>query len=312
MVDLSIANWDSLQRVCFSISIIVHPPSFIQLFEDVPRHMPGSEHRDCHSFVLCGILLLSFFWLCYTYTLLYYSLLCHLYIYMGLLAVWKLDMPRENADWPMDFEHPRWPSRKRTLWNGRYQAPILGCRWSRTDDLFLRKGLDINQINGIWPISLILKNYGGKKTLKNTNETISVRVFSMFSGFLYVSSTWWNPMMSSYFFSEQLKHHPDGCGTSCGGKKMHWRLVNDGLLVSGCRCSGLLFFYLGKFNCVLFNERTSRALLVPFSQQLYTFEFDGSLFFDKGHGVPQPHRWSHPLVPHHWNDLSSAGRAVHG
>ena len=85
--------------------------------------------------------------------------------------------------------------------------------------------------------------------------------------------------MSSYFFSEQLKHHPDGCGTSCRGKKMHCRLVNDGLLVSGCRCSGLLFFYLGKFNCVLFNERTSRALLVPFSQQLYTFEFDGSLFF---------------------------------
>jgi hypothetical protein len=67
-----------------------------------------------------------------------------------------LDMPRENADCPMDFEHPRWPSRKRTLWNGRYQAPILGCRWSRTDDLFLREGLDINQIDGIWPISFFL------------------------------------------------------------------------------------------------------------------------------------------------------------
>lgn len=104
-------------------------------------------------------------------------------------------------------------------------------------------------------------------------------------------------MMSSYFFSEQLKHHPDGCGTSCRGKKMHWRLVNDGLLVSGCRCSGLLFLYLGKFNCVLFNERTSRALLVPFSQQLYAFEFDGSLFLTRATVCHSPTggaiRWYH-------------------
>ena len=56
--------------------------------------------------------------------------------------------------------------------------------------------------------------------------------------------------MSSFFFGEQLKHHPDGCGTSCGGKKMHWRLVNDGLLVSGCRCSGLLFSILA--NLIVF------------------------------------------------------------
>ena len=163
-LDLSIKNGGSFHSklgqftrgyVSVSPSLFI-PPSFIQLFEDVPRHMPGSEHRDCHSFVLCCILLLSFFF-GYVILILYCTILSYaIYIYMGLLAVWKLDMPRENADCPMDFEHPRWPSRKRTLWNGRYQAPILGCRWSRTDDLFLREGLDINQIDGIWPISFFL------------------------------------------------------------------------------------------------------------------------------------------------------------
>ena len=126
MVDLSIANWDSLQRVCFSISIIVHPPSFIQLFEDVPRHMPGSEHRDRHSFVLCGILLLScFFLLCYTYTLLYYSLLCHLYIY-GFVSRLKIGYAQRKC-WLTDgFWAPQVAKQKENIVEWKVPGPYFG------------------------------------------------------------------------------------------------------------------------------------------------------------------------------------------
>ena len=128
MVDLSIANWDSLPEGMFQyLHHCSSPPassSSSKMFQGI---CPGQSIVTATRLYYVVFSYCHFFLLCYTYTLLYYSLLCHLYIYIyGFVSRLKIGYAQRKC-WLSDgFWAPQVAKQKENIVEWKVPSPYFG------------------------------------------------------------------------------------------------------------------------------------------------------------------------------------------